>query len=110
MGGSLPIRQRPYRVGPATQKEINSQIEEMLTNDVIQLSVSPWASQVILVTKKDGKKRFRIDFRKLNAVTSKDSYPLNRIDDTLDHLQGTRYFSSLDLMSGYWQYEMHESS
>ena len=109
-GDSLPIRQRPYRVGPATQKEINSQIEEMLANDVIQPSVSPWASPVILVTKKDGKKRFCIDFRKLNAVTSKDSYPLPRTDDTLDRLQGTRYFSTLDLMSGYWQCEMHESS
>ena len=54
--GFLPIRQRPYRVGPATQKKINSQIEEMLANDVIQPSVSPWASPVILVTKKDGKK------------------------------------------------------
>ena len=95
MGGSLPIRQRPYRVGPATQKEINSQIEEMLANDVIQPSVSPWASPVVLVTKKDGKKRFCIDFRKLNAVTSKDSYPLLRIDDTLNRLQGTRYFQLL---------------
>ena len=82
----------------------------MLVNDVIQPSVSPWASPVILVTKKDGKKRFCIDFKKLNAVTSKDSYPLPRIDDTLDRLQGTRYFSTLDLMSGYWQCEMHESS
>ena len=110
MGDTQPIRQQPYRVGPETQKEIYLQVQEMLSKDIIQPSVSPWASPVVLVKKKDGTYHFCIDFWKFNAVTCEDSYPLPRIDDTLDRLQGTRYFSTLDLMSGYWQCELHPSA
>ena len=88
------------------QKEIYQQVQDMLEEDIIQLSVSPWSSHVALVKKRDGKYHFCVDYRKLNAFTQKDSHPLPRIDDTLHRLQGTCYFSTLDLQSGYWQCEL----
>ncbi|XP_018371543.1 PREDICTED: RNA-directed DNA polymerase homolog [Trachymyrmex cornetzi] len=75
----------------------------MREQGVIQESVSPWMSPAILVKKKDGTIRFCVDYRKLNAVTKKDSYPLPRIDDIFDQLSGSSWYSTLDLKSGYWQ-------
>ena len=80
----------------------------MLEKGVIEQSTSPWASPIVLVQKKDGTIRFCVDYRKLNNVTCKDAYPLPRVDDTLDTLFGSQWFSTIDLVSGYWQVEIEE--
>ncbi len=80
----------------------------MLDRGVIKPCQSSWASPVVLVTKKDGTTRLCVDYRKLNDVSKKDTYPFPRIDDALDALHGSMYFSTLDLYSGYWQVEMDQ--
>ena len=107
---SPPIKQRPYRAPQATRDVIDEHVQQMLDDGIIQPSMSPWSSPVVLVRKKDNSIRFCVDYRKLNEVTKKDSYPLPRIDDTLDTLGGTAFFSTLDLKSGYWQVELDEES
>ncbi|GFU01676.1 retrovirus-related Pol polyprotein from transposon 412 [Trichonephila clavipes] len=78
-----PIKQHPRRLPFAKQEEVGTLLREMQENDIIEPSSSPWASPIVLVRKKDGSTRFCVDYRKLNDVTKKDSYPLPRIDDTL---------------------------
>ena len=82
----------------------------MLAADIILPSVSPWSSPVVIVPKKDGSKRFCVDFRKVNAVTKPNSYPLPKIDEILALLGGSNYFSALDCRQGYFQVKMEESS
>ena len=82
-------------------------LKDMLEKNTIQPSNSPWASPIVLVKKKNGALRFCVDYRKLNAVTRKDAYPLPRVDDTLDTLAHARWFTTLDLISGYWQVAVH---
>eukprot|EP00742_Colponemidia_sp_Colp-10_P010829 GILJ01011943.1.p1 GENE.GILJ01011943.1~~GILJ01011943.1.p1 ORF type:complete len:1522 (-),score=171.97 GILJ01011943.1:111-4676(-) len=104
--GHRPLKQRPYRLG---RKEIEVQKKEvgsMLESGVIRHSASDWSSPVVIVRKKDGSNRFCVDYRRLNAITKKDVYPLPRIDDTLDSLGRATIFSTLDLASGYWQIPM----
>lgn len=79
-------------------------IEDMKKQDVIEESQSPWVSPSVLVRKRDGIIRFCVDYRKRNAVTKRDSYPLPRIDDILDQLSGNSWFSTLELKSGYWPF------
>lgn len=108
-GEARPIRQAPRRVPLAKRDEAKQIMENMQKNGIIEPSTSPWSSPVVLVKKKDGSTRFCVDYRKLNEVTKKDSYPLPRIDDTIDTLSGAKWFSTLDLQSGYWQVEIEES-
>lgn len=107
VGDSFPIKQTPRRIPFHLQEEVDKILEDMKNKGVIEESKSPWISPAVLVKKKDGSIRFCVDYRKLNSVTKKDSYPIPRIDDMLDRLSGNSWFSSLDLKSGYWQVKMH---
>jgi hypothetical protein len=107
-GNHPPTHQMPYRAGRKEKETINKQIEEMLKNNIIRPSRSPWASPVVLVSKKDGSIRFCVDYRKLNNITTRDVYPLPRIDDTLTYLRTAKFFSTMDLASGYWQVPVAE--
>ena len=91
------------------REKVQQLLQDMLSKKIISPSKSPWASPVVLVQKKDGSIRFCIDYRKVNAVTRKDAYPLPRVDDTFDTLAGSSWFSTLDLKSGYWQVEVNPS-
>ena len=108
-GNAKPIKIPPRRVPQKQKQTIEEEINKLLDKDIIEPSLSPWSSPISLVTKKDGSIRFCIDYRRLNAVTVKDAYPLPRIDDSLDALSGSKWFSTLDLVSGYWQAEIVES-
>ncbi|KAM6968624.1 retrovirus-related Pol polyprotein from transposon 412 [Tautogolabrus adspersus] len=105
-GSAQPIRLRPHRLALSKRQVAEDMIREMAAAGVIEPSNSPWAAPAVLVKKKNGSWRFCVDYRRLNAVTRKDSYPLPRIDDALDHIAGSCWFSSLDLRSGYWQVEL----
>ena len=103
-GSSRPVRQQARRLPVHQKQEVRELLDDMLSRGVIEPSHSPWASPIVLVRKIDGSTRFCVDFRKVNAdCTRKDAQPLPRIDDTLDALGGARYFSTIDLASGYWQ-------
>jgi hypothetical protein len=101
-----PIRQKAYRVSPNENQFIDGEIRRMLDQGIIRPSKSPWTSPVVLVSKKNGKTRFCVDYRKLNSVTKKDAYSLPRIDEILDSMHNAKWFTSLDLASGYWQVGM----
>ena len=108
-GQAKPVRQPARRPPRSFEGEEENIIDEQLKAGIIRPSSSPWASPLVYVKKKDGTIRPCVDYRKLNAVTQFDSFPLPRIDDCLDCLDGSSYFSTLDLQSGYWQVEVKES-
>ena len=101
-----PFKERYRRIPPHLFEEVKQHLQEMVEVGAIRRSFSPWASAVVLVRKKDGGLRLCIDLRKLNNRTIKDGYALPRTDDTLDCLYGAKWFSTLDLKSGYWQVEL----
>lgn len=107
VGSARPIKQSPRRMPLAKHEESRKIIDDMLRQGVIEPSSSPWASPIVMVRKKDGSTRFCVDYRRLNAVTIKDSFPLPRIDDTLDAVAESVWYSTLDCQSGYWQVEVH---
>ena len=102
-GDAAPVRQLPRRISPHRQEEVTALLTDMENQGIIQPSKSPWASPVVLVRKKDNTLCFCVDYRKVNELTKKDAYPLPRVDDTLETLSGSKWFSTLDLLSGYWQ-------
>lgn len=106
--GAKPVNLRPYRYKPALKNEIERQVAEMLKSGVIQPSQSPFSSPALLVKKKDGSWRLCIDYRQLDAVTVKSKYPVPIIEELLDELAGSKWFSKLDLRAGYHQIRMAE--
>ena len=104
-----PIAKRPYRMSVDELAELKKQLDELISKGYIRPSASPWGSPVLFVKKKDGSMRMCIDYRNLNAVTIKNKYPLPRIDDLLDQLRGAKYFSKIDLRSGYHHMKIRES-
>lgn len=102
-GNAAPVRERYRQIPPKLYQEVKSLIQGMLDANIIVPSCSPWASPIVLVRKKDGTLRFCADYRKISAVTHKDAYPLPRIEESLASLGNAKYFSTLDLASGYWQ-------
>ena len=107
---SEPFKECFRHIPPLLLDEVRQHIDEMLEAGTIRPSNSPWCNAVVLVCKKDGGLPFCIDFRKLNAQTKKDSYPLPCIQETLNSLVGARVFLMLDLKSGFWQIMMDEDS
>ena len=105
-GNNKPIKQSMRRLPIHQRMEEEKQVKQMLERGVIEKSSSPWSSAIVLVKKKDGSTRCCIDYRMLNKITVNDAYPLPRTDDCFDALVGSKWFSTLDLCSGYWQVEM----
>ena len=108
---SPPIKQSARRTPFALHQVMEEMVEKMLEQQgVVEPSHSPWSSPVVLVEKKDGSKQFCVDYRRLNSVTKMDVFPLPRIDDTLDSLAQSKYFTTLDLASGFWPIKMNPKS
>ena len=101
--GTDPISVAPYRMALTELRELKTQLQELLEKGYIRPSISPWGALVLFVKKKDGALRLCIDYRQLNRVTIKNKYPLPRVDDFFDQLQGAKVFSKIDLRYGYHQ-------
>jgi hypothetical protein len=101
--GTAPIAQSPYRMAEVELKLLKAELDSLLEKGFIRPSASPWGSPALFVPKKDGTQRLCVDYRALNAVTIKNKYPLPRIDDLIDQLRQAKYFSKIDLRSGYHQ-------
>ncbi|GJT68388.1 putative reverse transcriptase domain-containing protein [Tanacetum coccineum] len=106
--GAAPVARAPYRLAPSELKELSDQLKELLEKGFIRPSSSPWGAPVLFVKKKDGSFRMCIDYRELNKLTVKNRYPLPRIDDLFDQLQGSSVYSKIDLRSGYHQLRIRE--
>jgi len=109
-GDARPKKVPERRLSQPERKALQEIVDKLLRNKVIRKSKSPWSAPVVLVRKKDGTYRLCVDYRQLNSVTRLDAYPLPRIDETIEKLQGARYFTLMDLASGYWQIPLNEAS
>ena len=109
LNDNVPFKEPHRRIPPALFNEVREHLAEMLQAGAIRPSKSSYSSNVVIVRKKDGSLRFCVDFRKLNSKTIKDAYAIPRVEDTLHLLAGAKYFTKLDLRSGYWQVELEES-
>ncbi|GJT91842.1 putative reverse transcriptase domain-containing protein [Tanacetum coccineum] len=108
MPGAAPVARAPYRLAHSEMKELSEQLQELSDKGFIRPSSSPWGAPVLFVKKKDGSFRMCIDYRELNKLTVKNRYPLPRIDDLFDQLQGSSVYSKIDLRSGYHQLRVRE--
>ncbi|GJU17282.1 putative reverse transcriptase domain-containing protein [Tanacetum coccineum] len=108
MPGAAPVARAPYRLAPFEMKELSDQLKELFDKGFIRPSSSPGGAPVLFVKKKDGSFRICIDYRELNKLTVKNRYPLPRIDDLFDQLQGSSVYSKIDLRSGYHQLRVRE--
>ncbi|GKE13090.1 putative nucleotidyltransferase, ribonuclease H [Tanacetum coccineum] len=106
--GATPIAKSPYRLAPSEMQELSEQLQELQDKGFIRPSYSTWGAPVLFVKKKDGSFRMCIDYHELNKLTIKNRYPLPRIDNLFDQLQGAHYFSKIDLRSGYHQLRVHD--
>ncbi|GJU74806.1 putative reverse transcriptase domain-containing protein [Tanacetum coccineum] len=106
--GATLVAKSPYRLAPSELEELSGQLKELQDKGFIRPNSSPWGAPVLFIKKKDGSFRMCIDYRELNKLTVKNRYPLPRIDDLFDQLQGSQFFSKIDLRSGYHQLRVHE--
>jgi hypothetical protein len=104
-GAHPPVRKRAYRHSPADRVEISRQTQEMLRSGIIEETDSPWSSPVLLVSKKDGTKRFCVDYRAVNSSMALTLWPLPTLEEVLDSISevGPKFFTNCDLKAGYWQ-------
>jgi hypothetical protein len=107
--GTAPIAQRAYRMNPQELEELKRQLADMLSKGLIRPGASPWGSPVLFVDKQDGTIRLCVDYRKLNEVMIKNKYPLPKIEDLFNQLNGAKVFSKIDLRTGYHQLKVRES-
>ncbi|GJY88637.1 putative reverse transcriptase domain-containing protein [Tanacetum coccineum] len=108
ISGATPVARAPYRLAPSEMQELSNQLQELADRGFIRPSTSPWGAPVLFVKKKDGSFRMCIDYRELNKLTVKNRYPLPRIDDLFDQLQGSSVYSKIDLRSGYHQLRVRD--
>ncbi|GJT34510.1 putative reverse transcriptase domain-containing protein [Tanacetum coccineum] len=106
--GAAPVARAPYRLAPSELNELSDQLKDLLEKGFIHPSSSPWGAPVLFVKKRDRSFRMCIDYRELNKLTVKNRYPLLRIDDLFDQLQGSSVYSKIDLRSGYHQLQIRE--
>ncbi|GJX55749.1 putative reverse transcriptase domain-containing protein [Tanacetum coccineum] len=106
--GAAPVARAPYRLAPSEMQELSNQLQELADQGFIRPSTSPWGAPVLFVKKKDGSFRMCIDYRELNKLTVKNRYPLPRIDDLFDQLQGSSVYSKINLRSSYHQLRVRD--
>lgn len=105
-----PIRQSPYRLNPMKREIMEKEVTYLLNNNLAEPSMSPWPSSCLLVSKSDGSYRLCTDYRKVNRVTIRDSYPLPLIEDLIDHIGTSKYITTVDLLKGYYQIPLSEEA
>ena len=105
-----PIRQAPRRIPVHLQSEVKAHVDDLLHRDIISPSTSPWSAPIVTVRKPDQSLRLCVDYRKLNAITIKEAYPIPRVGTAIDQMSSATVFSTLDLTSGYWQVELDQAA
>nr|GFB54886.1 putative reverse transcriptase domain-containing protein [Tanacetum cinerariifolium] len=106
--GAAPVARAPYRLAPSKMQELSDQLQELANRGFIRPSTSPWGAPVLFVKKKDGSFRMCIDYQELNRLTIKNRYPLPKINDLFDQLQGSSIYSKIELRSGYHQLRVRD--